>query len=304
MTAARNVSATFAIRTYTLSVSTAGAGWGTVTSNPAGIDCGNDCSEIYELFTVLILTATAAPNSVFTGWSGSCSGTGDCILNMTGPRSVTATFALKTWLLSVAKAGGGNGSVTSAPTGINCGTDCAEPYPPGTTVALTAGAVPYSTFTGWSGSCKGKASTCLVTMDANKKAVATFKLNADLRLTNTDAPDPVQVGKTLAYTVAVTNLGPNGSSLIKVNDLLPLPVIYGSATPSQGSVTTTVTGTGATKLVWAVGALGAGATATVTIRVTPRVATTLTNTPSVTSSKTFDPVAANNKQTAVTTVVP
>jgi hypothetical protein len=45
-------------------------GNGRVTSEPAGIDCGNDCSETFE--TGLDVTLTAVPNadSYFIGWSG------------------------------------------------------------------------------------------------------------------------------------------------------------------------------------------------------------------------------------------
>ena len=45
MTAARACTATFTLNSYTLTVSRAGTGSGTVTSSPAGIACGTDCSE-------------------------------------------------------------------------------------------------------------------------------------------------------------------------------------------------------------------------------------------------------------------
>src|SRR2546428_5845093 len=48
----------------------AGSGSGTVTSTPAGITCGADCSEPYASGTVVTLTATPAAGSVFTGWRG------------------------------------------------------------------------------------------------------------------------------------------------------------------------------------------------------------------------------------------
>src|SRR2546428_403995 len=54
----------------------AGSGSGTVTSTPAGITCGADCSEPYASGTVVALTATPAIGSVFTGWGGGgCTGT-------------------------------------------------------------------------------------------------------------------------------------------------------------------------------------------------------------------------------------
>ncbi|MBU4351265.1 hypothetical protein KKH63_02965 [Patescibacteria group bacterium] len=81
--------------TYSLSVSKAGAGSGTVTSNPAGINCGSTCSASFNSGTSVTLTAAAATGSTFTGWSGAgCSGTGTCTVSMTAARAVTATFTL------------------------------------------------------------------------------------------------------------------------------------------------------------------------------------------------------------------
>src|SRR5262249_28825938 len=45
---------------YTLTVTLAGNGSGSVTSNPAGITCGTDCTEIYNSGTVVTFTATPA----------------------------------------------------------------------------------------------------------------------------------------------------------------------------------------------------------------------------------------------------
>ena len=75
-----------------LTVATAGRGRGTVSSAPAGINCGADCSEPYASGTVVTLMATPASNSTFAGWSGACSGTGACSVTMSAARSVTATF--------------------------------------------------------------------------------------------------------------------------------------------------------------------------------------------------------------------
>ena len=78
--------------TFALTVGKAGTGSGTVTSSPAGINCGSDCSESYASGTSVTLTASAAGGSTFAGWSGACSGTGTCSVSMTAARSVTATF--------------------------------------------------------------------------------------------------------------------------------------------------------------------------------------------------------------------
>ena len=75
---------------FTLSVSKTGPG--TVTSSPAGINCGTDCSESYAAGTVATLTATANKNGVFRGWSGACAGTGICSVTMNAAQDVTARF--------------------------------------------------------------------------------------------------------------------------------------------------------------------------------------------------------------------
>ena len=95
----------------TLTVGTAGSGSGTVTSSPAGIECGSTCSTSYSEGMVVTLTATPAAGSTFTGWSGGgCSGTGACQVTMSAAESVTATFdVVPTDTLAVSKLGHGLG---------------------------------------------------------------------------------------------------------------------------------------------------------------------------------------------------
>lgn len=79
--------------TFQLNVSKDGTGTGTVTSEPAGINCGADCSETFAVSSVVTLTATADGPSTFTGWSGAgCTGTGTCVVTMDAAKAVTATF--------------------------------------------------------------------------------------------------------------------------------------------------------------------------------------------------------------------
>lgn len=74
-----------------------GSGSGTVTSSPAGINCGSDCSEIYPDGTGIQLTAIADASSVFTGWGSFCRGpSASCAITVSrGNQLVEATFALK-----------------------------------------------------------------------------------------------------------------------------------------------------------------------------------------------------------------
>jgi hypothetical protein len=77
-----------------LNVTKTGTGGGTVTSAPAGISCGADCSEIYSPDASVTLTATPDSASFFSGWLGACSGTGTCIVTMNSIKNVTASLNL------------------------------------------------------------------------------------------------------------------------------------------------------------------------------------------------------------------
>ena len=78
---------------FTLTVSKAGSGSGSVTSSPAGIDCGATCAASFGSGTSVTLTAVADSGSTFSGWSGGgCSGTGSCMVAISAATTVTATF--------------------------------------------------------------------------------------------------------------------------------------------------------------------------------------------------------------------
>ena len=153
------------------------SGSGSVTSNPAGIDCGGTCSANYGPGTIVLLYATAAPGSTFTGWTGAgCQGTAFCVVYMAGAQSVTATFqAVSPSTLTAHTWGSGSGSVSSDTGGIACPGTCTASYAYGTQVTLTAAAASGSTFVGWSGGgCKGTG-TCVMTVDSAQDVTATFE---------------------------------------------------------------------------------------------------------------------------------
>jgi hypothetical protein len=78
---------------FTLSVTKAGSGTGTVSSAPAGISCGGTCSAPFAQGTTVALSSTPDSGFSFSGWSGACSGTGLCSVTLSANVSVTATFA-------------------------------------------------------------------------------------------------------------------------------------------------------------------------------------------------------------------
>jgi phospholipase C len=162
-----------------LSVQTAGAGGGTISSNPVGINCGQACSASFTSGTRVTLTATAGASSSFAGWTGGgCSGSNPaCILTLSASQQVTATFNAITnpAVLTVSLAGTGTGTIASTPSGINCGPTCSASFVSGTQVMLTATAGANSTFAGWSGgSCSGSSPTCTLTLSASQQVIASF----------------------------------------------------------------------------------------------------------------------------------
>ena len=180
MTSNKYVSATF-VPLYTLTTGKSGDGAGTVSSAPAGIDCGSDCAEPYAEGTVVTLTASSTQGSVFAGWSGGgCSGTGTCTVTMNGDTTVTADFT-PAFSLTVARQGAGSGSVGSDPAGINCGTECSFSFITGVQVTLTATPNQNSAFAGWTGCDSTSDNTCTVTMVTDKYVYASFSPASNLR---------------------------------------------------------------------------------------------------------------------------
>ncbi len=165
-----------------------GSGSGNVKGDAPGdiasvpINCGSICSGLYKAVTIT-LTATADGGSTFDGWGGACSGTSTCSVYVSGTDGVTigvsATFSsTKRYMVSVATAGSGTGTVQSAPAGIACPGACADGFLVGTSVVLTATPDAASLFTGWGGACTGADPICTVTMDQEKSVTATFAQKA------------------------------------------------------------------------------------------------------------------------------
>lgn len=176
---ASNTQSTYSL-SYSLSpvltASKSGAGSGTVTSNPAGINCGSTCSSPFATNTNVVLTASAASGSVFANWSGACSGTGtQCTLTFTSNTSVTANFNVAPQMLTVTRNGTGAGTVTSAPAGISCGSTCASNFAYNSSVTLSASPSSGSVFAGWATDCSGTGQ-CAVTMSQARAVSATFTL--------------------------------------------------------------------------------------------------------------------------------
>ncbi len=139
--------------TYALTVTSAGAGAGTVTSSPGGITCGATCSANFNYNTAVTLTATPETGSVFAGWSGGgCSGTGDCHVTMNAATTVTATFDVippTCYDLTFSHTGQGSDPVASPLKSSACSTD--GQYVAGETISLSAVPTTGWFINGWTG---------------------------------------------------------------------------------------------------------------------------------------------------------
>ncbi|WP_250546332.1 hypothetical protein [Geobacter sulfurreducens] len=80
---------------YPVTVTVSGAGSGTVTSNPAGLTCtSGSCLYGFDANSQVTLMPTPSSDSYFKAWTGSCTGTGNCVISsLTAGATVGAEFA-------------------------------------------------------------------------------------------------------------------------------------------------------------------------------------------------------------------
>jgi hypothetical protein len=148
---------------------------GLVSSTPAGIECPETCSFDYPDMESVTLSAAAPLGYQFDGWSGQCSGAGACTLVASADRAVTATFSVDTTPYTLTTSAGAGGTVTSSPSGIDCGGTCQASFTIGTSITLQASAADGYRFQGWSGGpCDGLNGSCMFSIGGNTTVGAIF----------------------------------------------------------------------------------------------------------------------------------
>jgi hypothetical protein len=157
--------------------------------------------------------ATPAVNDLDTivGGNGSRSGQ---FSNITGLFKPGSTFGYKPLYgskyaalevgaaLQVKKSGPGTGTVTSSPSGINCGSQCDTPFFQDQMVTLTAHPGSGSGFAGWAGACTGSKTTCQVTMTQARTVTAKFLPGTTTSLSS--SLNPAKKGRKVTYTATVS----------------------------------------------------------------------------------------------------
>lgn len=141
--------------------------------------------------------------------------------------------------LTVTPSGDGDGTVTSAPAGINCGTDCFEVYAENEVVTLTPVANPGSIFVGWSGDAD--CSDGVVTVTADLSCTAIFDDVMPTTTTVSSSPNPSVYGQALTFSAAVSAATtPNEGTVtfqiggVDVPGCVDVPVVNGLATCNPG----------------------------------------------------------------------
>lgn len=158
-----------------VSVAKTGDGAGSATVSGGTISCGSACA-VYAT-NGQAYSVTANPGStIFSGWSGPCSGTQTtCSLTVNGRMTVNASFLLQ-HTLSVGRSN--SGTVIATPNGndrqLNCGGACSAKFTDGTAITLTATPPSGKTFVNWSGACSGTAPTCTITITRDTSVQAVF----------------------------------------------------------------------------------------------------------------------------------
>jgi uncharacterized repeat protein (TIGR01451 family) len=122
---------------------------------------------------------------------------------------------------------------------------------------------------------------------------------ADLGITKSDSPDPIQAGWDLTYVIEVTNDGPDDATGVVVTDNPPADVSYQSHVASQGVFNP------GPPAEWNVGDLSVGSSATLTIvvQVSASAPSGTINNEAMVTSDVFDPDGTDNTAEANTLVI-
>ena len=196
----RAVTATF-VREYTLTMAVNDPAGGSVTPTPG--------PHVYDVATVVAVTATPSAGWRFDYWAGDVSDPNAAATTVTVDADKTATaHFVETVELTLAVAAGGGAITPTA--GVHT-------YDLGSVVSLSAGPDVGWQFVGWTGSLTSPASPVTLTMDSDKAVTATFAMTQyvlDLNVVppaggaiTATPPGPTYTYGTVVTLAAAANVG-------------------------------------------------------------------------------------------------
>jgi uncharacterized repeat protein (TIGR01451 family) len=312
---ASGVSASF---TITVNVAT-GVAAGTMLSetvNASSTTVDSNPSNNYATATVVVagagqsdlgITNSATPNPVLAGNDI----TFTQVVTNYGPISASATYkdaipANATFVSLAVPAGWGCGATIPAVGGtgtITCTNATFAMSPPSVTftlvVAVVATTAPATVISDTASVSAAGGDPNSANNSATATTVVASPSQSDVAIVKTAAPEPVNQGTNLAYTLQVTNNGPAIATGVTVSDTLPTQVTYVSSSTTQGTCSQS-----AGTVTCSLGSVSVGGLVIVTINVSAATfssGTLVTNTATV-SSTTSDPNLTNNTSTAVSTI--
>lgn len=245
---------------------------GTVTNKPAS------CFDFYSGPAVLVIAAGA-----FRSFNGSLCKGGDCVSDSD---PFTVEFEMSS---GTAFVGGFHNSSSNPTIGGNHSGNFT--FNPDGTVTITLSAT---------GIVTTQPSPVCSFMMSYTGTRGIIGLPADLSITKTASPNPVNSGSQLTYTLTLHNNGPNRAQYVNVADTLPDGVTVVSGNPGIFTCSNSTTNNGFGCQVDSLDS-GQSATITIVVNVTASSGSTLTNTATV-SSQNVDPDASNNTATVTTSV--
>jgi hypothetical protein len=223
----------------TVQVSAPENGDGSVLIVPAAQNClaPQTCVIPIRPGTVT-LHAYPSFQSVFEGWSGACTGTGQ--VNLTEALTVGASFRGPQRLtLEMAADENGAGSVVVSQLGLICSLlpgaatqTCTGLAPVGTEVQLYASAFANSAFLGWTGSCTGTNPICVVTMADDLTIGASFRGPQTLTL----VVEGEGSGQVVVDPLSATCQNAAGSATTCAYPIAPGTLVRLAATPAADSL--------------------------------------------------------------------
>ncbi|MGC1616368.1 MAG: C25 family cysteine peptidase [Candidatus Acidiferrum sp.] len=259
----------------------------------------------------LSVTSFAAPNPVTDGnnitytqtvANSGPAASGTATFTDTIPTGTTfVSFSVPTgWNCGTLPAVGGTGTITCTISSLGVNGTANFPL----VVKASLGDVPGSTVTNTADinvPCSSLSDPNCGNNSAPTTVYVASPTQADVAITKTASPDPVDQGTNLTYTLQVTNNGPAVAQGVVVNDVIPGEVSFVSVSTTQGTCTYTA---GTTTVSCSLGNVSVGGLVLITINASANTfssSTLSTNTATV-SATTGDPNLTNNTSTVISTI--